>query len=744
MSHKVKPLACVALLIGLPLLLATPVRAGAATFQNGVRPAADYAGCKDTWISPRTYENKRAKGDSATMRTGPQRFVLIRFDLAALPKGEPIHHAVLRLAEAGYPRPERGGQYAAGLKAYVLTAPWNDSANWAMHTQKGEGLEPGEWKTPGGEIDKTTDFGADEGGILAANTIVAGPQGHVHEFDVTEAVRRWHAGKMPNHGLLIKGRYHTLATSEWPIAASRPTLLVATGADKKVAPLPAAPKKVELGPVAATPDAGKAGAYSTVRVGQNPNCALRGASTDAYVKTHAQRFPGPWGWMNQCRVGGMAGDFNRALLHFDLSGVPKGVSIKSARLVLSLVQQTNRYVDYYRHGAYLVKLPEAPGWKAGEVTGEQFAAGKPWPKGGPVAATSAAPVAIGKVIKTEELYRNRKRKVSTGLEFDLTGVVRAWTAGTPNCGILLDNRIEGGAYDFFSCRALRPELRPYLEITLAAVVDAKPQPIKVSLAPPPDGHWIGPMRKVHARFKGTPGTLAQYGDSITVTMAFLAPYGWGKKITAKNVTTEVAREIKVVESHGRLGDWKSWKGGQWGCAGSMKSTWLLANIDGWQKKMDPEASAIMFGTNDLGGGPWPPAYTENMAASIRRMLADGTVPMLTSIPPSAKAGHREYWLAALSIAHGLKVPLIDYYAEVMRRRPDDWNGKLKKFADQGFRGYGVPTLVAGDGIHPSNPKKWTNDWSEDALNHNGFSLRNYMTIRMYAKVIEKVLRPAAE
>jgi len=153
---------------------------------------------------------------------------------------------------------------------------------------------------------------------------------------------------------------------------------------------------------------------------------------------------------------------------------------------------------------------------------------------------------------------------------------------------------------------------------------------------------------------------------------------------------------------------------------------------------------IMFGTNDLGGGPWPPEYTENMAACIRRMLADGTVPMLTSIPPSAKDGHREYWLAALSIARGLKIPLIDYYAEVVRRRPDDWNGKLKKFADQGFKGYGVPTLVAGDGIHPSNPKKWTNDWSEDALNHNGFSLRNYMTVRMYAKVIEKTLRPATE
>ena len=32
-----------------------------------------------------------------------------------------------------------------------------------------------------------------------------------------------------------------------------------------------------------------------------------------------------------------------------------------------------------------------------------------------------------------------------------------------------------------------------------------------------------PMRKAHARFTGTPGTFAQFGDSITVTMAFWAP-----------------------------------------------------------------------------------------------------------------------------------------------------------------------------------------------------------------------------
>lgn len=38
--------------------------------------------------------------------------------------------------------------------------------------------------------------------------------------------------------------------------------------------------------------------------------------------------------------------------------------------------------------------------------------------------------------------------------------------------------------------------------------------------------WVAPMKQVHARFAGTRGTFAQFGDSISVTMAFWAPLKW--------------------------------------------------------------------------------------------------------------------------------------------------------------------------------------------------------------------------
>jgi hypothetical protein len=504
-------------------------------------------------------------------------------------------------------------------------------------------------------------------------------------------------------------------------------------------------ERFALDAVARTPDAGRArGGYGPIRVGQHPSCIYRGRSASAYVKENAARFPGTWGWMAHCRVGGDRGDVNRTLLYFDLGEIPTGTSIRSAKLVCTLVAATARQVHKHQWGAFVVRLPDAPGWSADEVTAAVRRAGSPWPAGGLAACSGTRPAAIGQVTERTVEQGGRKRKVAGGIEFDLTGVVRAWVAGKlPNCGIVLDSRLDGGSYDIYSARAWRPERRPILEIVASPAPKAQPAAIEVKLAPPPGDYWVEPMRKVHARFKGTAGTLSQYGDSITVTMAFLAPYGWSKKIDAKNMAPDVRRQARLVEGYADLTLWRTWKGGQWGNTGMMMSNWLADNIDTWQKKMNAEAAVIMFGTNDIGR-IWPPGYTENMAAALRRMMADGTVPILTSIPPCHRDGHYEYWLAALSIARGLKVPLIDYYAEIVRRRPDDWDGRLEKFREYRKDVYSVPTLVAADGTHPSHPKATRNDFSEAALNQNGFVLRNYMTVRAYADLIEKVLQPGAK
>ena len=732
------------------LCLAGPLACGEVTvLQNGVSPTPEYAGCKDTWISDNRWEQKRDYSGQPTMRSGSKRNVLIQFDLSSVPGGHVVHKAVLRLANVGYPKKRRGkADWPTYLYAYRIARPWSPNANWVEHTAGKTRTQAGEaWKTPGGDLDVERDFGLGSKGVLAGDVLIDGPAGHVHELDVTAVVKGWHSGELANHGLALVAAEKMgcdLASCEWHVPAYRPKLVISHGPRDApaaaIAPLPRAPKEIQLDAVAATPAAGEPAEYATIRAGRNSNCALRGASTDAYVKEAVERFPGAWGWMNMCRVGGRGGDFSRALLYFDLGGIPRTASIKRARLVLTLTPYTNREVGGYRYGAFLLKLPGAPGWRAEEVTAAQRKAGVSWPAGGVVACSAGEPAGIGKVVMKEVTVRGRKRRVPGTIEFDLTGAVRAWVQGKePNCGVVLDNRIQGGAYDFYSSRSFNPEFRPYLEVEVSPAVAMQPEPIKLEPGLPPGDYWVEPMRQIHKRFKGKPGTLAQYGDSITVTMAFLSGFSYGKGITAKNCTPEVQAELDAITSYADRTLWRQWKGWRWGCEGQMKSDWFLANIDGWQKKMNPEVGVILFGTNDIAGLA-PPEYTENMAAAVRRMLTGGTVPMLTTVPPKSGADHvmADYYLALVSVARELKIPVIDYYAEIMRRRPDDWNGRLDKFKDR--KGYQVLTLISGDGVHPSNPKEYVNDFGEQALSNNGFVLRNYMTLRKYHEVIAKVLQ----
>lgn len=276
--------------------------------------------------------------------------------------------------------------------------------------------------------------------------------------------------------------------------------------------------------------------------------------------------------------------------------------------------------------------------------------------------------------------------------------------------------------------------------TPTAVGAAEPAGPKAAAPGRPDAaDWAGPMRRVHARFRGKPGTLAQYGDSITTSLAFLGPHAWGAKIDPKNCPADVRADLDLVQGRANRRLWTEWKGPQWGNEGSMKSDWLAAHIDQWQKKIQPEVAVVLFGTNDIGQIP-ARRYAANLETALRRMMADGTVPILTTVPPKsgAEAQAREYRAAAIAVATRLDVPAVDFYGEILRRRPDDWDGRSEKFGHPQDV-YGVATLIAADGVHPSNPSQYQNDFSEEALGRNGYNLRNYLTLRMYARVIRQVL-----
>jgi lysophospholipase L1-like esterase len=251
--------------------------------------------------------------------------------------------------------------------------------------------------------------------------------------------------------------------------------------------------------------------------------------------------------------------------------------------------------------------------------------------------------------------------------------------------------------------------------------------------------WVEPMKQVHAKFSGKPGTLMLMGDSITVTKAFWAPLSYAPK----NLPEPLAKNLQLVKSYMLNDCWSNWRGSEYGSESGKTTRWGEENVANWLKKLNPETVVMMFGTNDLNQIE-AKEYETRTRSVIDKCLKNGTVVILTTIPPRAGKENKSKEFAEVQrkIAADLKLPLIDYQAAIMKRRPDDWNGGLPQFKDEAAKdSYSVPTLIAGDGVHPSNPSKFQ-DYSEESLNKNGYQLRTVLTLNAYADAIRLVHVPA--
>ncbi len=252
-----------------------------------------------------------------------------------------------------------------------------------------------------------------------------------------------------------------------------------------------------------------------------------------------------------------------------------------------------------------------------------------------------------------------------------------------------------------------------------------------------DPAWVAPMKQVHAKFTGKKGTFAQFGDSITVTMAYWSPL----RYEHKNLNEDGKKAFELVNSYMLKECWDKWKGPDFGSNGSMTIRWADENVDRWIKKLNPEVVLIMFGTNDINQLSLD-EYEAKTRSVVKRCLDNGTIVILSTIPPrSGKLDQaRQFSDVVKKIAADTKIPLVDFFAECLKRRPDDWDGTLTKFNDDNKDGYQVPTLISKDGVHPSNPKQFSGDYSEVGLRCHGFGLRNYLTLIAYADVIQKSLK----
>ncbi|MGZ8938800.1 MAG: SGNH/GDSL hydrolase family protein [Limisphaerales bacterium] len=250
------------------------------------------------------------------------------------------------------------------------------------------------------------------------------------------------------------------------------------------------------------------------------------------------------------------------------------------------------------------------------------------------------------------------------------------------------------------------------------------------------GEWIDEMKKVHARFKGEPGTFAHIGDSITFSGAFWSPLS----TRPKNMTEVAEANYQSMRKHMKP-ECLNQKGPSFGNQGSMTIRWAQENLTNWLASLNPEVVVLMFGSNDVGQME-SEEYAQKTRDVVMKCLANGTIVLLTTPPPQSARLEKtlDFAGAIRRIAMDTKVPLIDYCDEIMERRPFDWDGASAEFSAEPSETYEVPTLISRDGVHPSNPRIFINDFSEHALEHSGYGLRNYLTMTAYADVIRHTLR----
>lgn len=121
-------------------------------------------------------------------------------------------------------------------------------------------------------------------------------------------------------------------------------------------------------------------------------------------------------------------------------------------------------------------------------------------------------------------------------------------------------------------------------------------------------------------------------------------------------------------------------------------------------------------------------------------MDNGTFVLLNTIPPRSgfEAKAAEFAEVVRQLARERHLLLVDYHAAILSLRPDDWDGGQPRFAASS--GYDVPTLISRDGVHPSHPLAYRNDYSPQAFSCNGYSLRNVLALEAYASFIRNVLR----
>jgi len=253
-----------------------------------------------------------------------------------------------------------------------------------------------------------------------------------------------------------------------------------------------------------------------------------------------------------------------------------------------------------------------------------------------------------------------------------------------------------------------------------------------------DWDYAPAMKKVTAKFQGRPGVVLHIGDSIT----YANPYGqWARGGAGK---TQQDKAILAWMHSGADDDTDGWHlarfdhpdgGRSYTACGGIRIDEMLA---GGKAKMPPLAKildtyrpqmvVLMLGTNDASARRPVKDYRADMEKAVDLMLDRGIICILSTIPPQFGAMDlaKSYNQALRDLARTRGLPLIDYEQEILKRRPNDWNGTLLGENDV------HPTASQGGATAASPP-------TAENQRNSGYLLRGWLSVQKIAEVKRKVL-----
>ena len=197
------------------------------------------------------------------------------------------------------------------------------------------------------------------------------------------------------------------------------------------------------------------------------------------------------------------------------------------------------------------------------------------------------------------------------------------------------------------------------------------------------------LRAVHAKATGSASVFAKIGDSHTVSTSYLGCFA-GTSVDLGG------RDLGATVAHFAAGDAAGTTPYQRVSLAAKVGWSAFAVLAGTPSPLEQELAAIgpafatvMFGTNDIGFMRID-RYGQNLAAIADSLLAQGIIPVFSTIPPrddsaAADAQVPRYNAVARGIAQTRGVPLVDLHRELL------------PLADHGLAGDGVHLQTASGG-----------------------------------------------